>query len=933
MFHSGSGVELLGRKRECQALDDLLKGVRAGASAALVIRGEAGIGKTALLEHVSSRADDCRVLKVAGLESEMELSYAGLQLLCAPLLSGLDDLAEPQRNALAAAFGLREIGAPDRFMVGLAVLNLLANAAAEQPLLCVVDDLQWLDEASALTLGFVGRRLGAESVLLIFALRVPTENEILRGLPELALDGLPDSASRQLLRTVVPGKVDPLLRERIVTEAAGNPLALLELPRGFTPPELASGMLGLDARPVPNRLEDDFILRVDALPEDTRSLLVIAASEPLGDARLLRRAARLLGIDADAVLARGEASSLFSLDAQVHFRHPLVRSAAYRAATRAELQNAHRALAESIDEHIDPDRRAWHRSQAATAPNEEIAWELARSAAAARERGGIVAMAAFLERSASLTPDPVLRSRRALDAAQAKLLSGAFDQAAGLVAMAEVPPSDDLGRARINLLDAQIAFVQNRGNEATSLLLSAARRLEQVNVSLARETYLDAIGAALFATHLARGPGLREAGAAARLAPQTESPALPDRLLDALAIRLTDGYTAGVGQMADVFEDLRSDRLPVAESMRWLLFGSVLASELWDFDGWLSTTTRNVAAVREAGALSELPTAIDSLTTVHLFAGNLATAAQLVGEAKAVCDAIGSPQARLGPLGLAVFRGQEREARALIAENLEEATARGQGAAVIITHWYRAVLCNSLGQYSEALEAAKEVIEHPEAFTSPPWGLVELVEAATRMGQSELAAEANQTLSTILTAAGTDWALGVQVRTTAQVSEGDAADDLYKRAIEKLSRTEARTDLARAHLLYGEWLRRESRRVDAREQLRIAHRMFEELGLSGFAERTRRELQATGAVVRLRMQMRTTDLTAQEDQIARLAGSGLTNGEIGVRLFLSPHTVDWHLRKVFAKLGITSRREIPNLLTVRATSSAPGLHGKQAATP
>lgn len=915
MTHRGSGVELLGRQPECAALDDLLAGVRAGTSAALVVRGEAGIGKTALLEHLSSSATGCRVLKVAGVQSEMQLSYAGLHLLCAPLLSNLDHLPEPQRNALAGAFGLRSGGGSDRFMVGLAVLSLLADAGQEQPLVCVIDDLQWLDEASAATLAFVARRLLAESVLLVFAVREPTEHAVVPGLPELALAGLPDAASRALLRSVVPGRIDPLVRERILTEAAGNPLALLELPRGLTPPELAGGFLGVVARPVPNQIEDDFVRRIQALPHGTRQLLVVAASDPQGDVRLLRRAARRLGIDADTVVSAGEAAELITLDTTVHFRHPLVRSATYRAASHAEQLAAHRALADSIDARADPDRHAWHRAHAATGPEEDIAQELLRSAETARSRGGVAAMAAFLDRAATLTPDPALRSQRALDAAQAKLLSGAFDQAAGLVAMAEVAPSDDLGGARIDLLNAQIAFVQNRGNEATPLLLSAARRLEQVDVSLARQTYVDAIGAAMFATHLAHDSGLREVAEAARMAPPATEPGLPDRLLDALSIRLTEGYARGVPRMAQVLEELSRDSLSISDSLRWLLFGSVLASELWDFDGWLATTTRHVSVVREAGALSELPTAIDALTTVHLFAGRLTTVAELVDEARTVCDAIGSPQARLGPLGLAAFRGREREARALVEDNLRDATARGQGAAVIITQWYRAVLCNGLGQYAEAFDAAARVIEHPEALTSHPWGLVEAVEAATRTGRTDIAASVNETLSGVLQAAGTEWALGIEARSRALVSTGSDAEGLFQRAVEHLGRTSVSTDLARAHLLYGEWLRRENRRVDARRELRTAYQMLDELGLDGFAARARRELRATGAVVRPRSEPTRPELTAQEEQIARLAAAGLTNPEIGARLFLSPHTVDWHLRKVFAKLGIGSRRDILDLLT------------------
>ncbi|WP_019179861.1 helix-turn-helix transcriptional regulator [Microbacterium yannicii] len=915
MTHGGSGVELLGRQRERTALGELVTAVRAGTSAALILRGEAGIGKTALLEYARSAAAGCRILRVAGVESEIELSYAALHQLCGPLLSGLDSLPEPQQDALARAFGLRSGGAPDRFMVGLAVLTLFADAAAEQSLVCLIDDLQWLDQASALTLAFVGRRLLAESVLLIFAVREPTDTNLLAGLPGLFLKGLSDAAARRLLDSVAPGRIDPLVRQRILSEAAGNPLALLEMPRGLIAPELASGFLNVAARSAPSHVEDDFLRRVQALPEEPRRMLVLAAADPVGDVRLLRRAAKASGFDVDLTLSHGHAADLIFVDTQVHFRHPLVRSATYRAASYSDRLEAHRALAESIDARAHPDQHAWHLGQATSAPHEAVARELVRSAEVAQARGGIAAMAAFLERAATLTPDPKLRSQRALDAAQAKLLSGAFDQAAGLVALAEIDPHDDLGRARVDILNAQIALMQNHGNEATPLLLSAAGRLERVDVSLARRTYLDAVGAALFASHLADGPGLREVGAAAAAAPTSDVPQLSDRLLDALSTRLTVGYVAAVPRMRAVLEELCENGPSTPETLRWLLFGSVLASELWDLDQWLAVATRHVAVVRETGTLTDLPLAIDALTTVQLFAGDLKGAAALIEEAKIICEAIGSPQARLGPLLLAVFQGREDEARSLIDETLPDATSRGQGAAVLVINWYHALLCNSLSLYSEALAAAERVVAHPEAFTAPWWALAEMIEAAARSGHNEIAAQALDALSGALQASGTDWALGVEARSRALLHTAAAAEGLYRSAIEHLSRTRANTDLARAHLLYGEWLRRENRRVDARNELRIAHRMLDERGLHAFADRARRELQATGTVVHPPKEQLPTTLTMQEEQIARMAGEGLTNPEIGARLFLSPHTVDWHLRKVFTKLGIASRREIRGLLS------------------
>lgn len=912
MTHSGSGVELLGRRQECRALDDLLTGVRARTGAALVLRGEAGIGKTALLQHAGAGAGGCRVLRVTGVESEMELSYAGLHQLCAPLLAGLETLPEPQRQALATAFGQQAGGVPDRFMVGLATLSLLAQAGDEQPLVCLIDDLQWLDQVSALTLAFVARRLLAEAVLLLFAVREPMSPDIVADLPQLTLRGLPDGASSQLLESIVPGRMDDRVRRRILKEAAGNPLALLELPRELTPPEPVSGLITVRSGTVPSRVEADYLSRVRALSEEDRRLLLTAAADPSGDVALLRRAAQRLRIDVDAALSEGNLNGLILIDEQVHFRHPLMRSAAYRAATDSERLEARRALADSIDVETDPDRRAWHRAQATTLPDEDVALDLVHSAGRAQERGGIAATAAFLERATALTPDPARRSQRALEAAQATLLSGAFESAAALVAMAEVRPTDDLGHARTDLLRSQIAFVRNRGNEATPLLLSAARRLEQVDITLARQTYVDAIAAALFASHLADGTGLLEAGAAARAAPPAPTtPLLADRLLDALALRLTDGYVTAVPAMAEVLEELCREDLSVQDTLRWLLFGSVLASDLWDLDRWRATTTRHVTVIREAGALSELPTAIDALATVHLFSGELAAAAALIDEARVVCEVIGSPQARLSPLGLAVFSGEQRKARTLIDDLMKAAAAQGQGASVMIAHWYDAVLCNSLGQYAQALVAARPVVDHPEAFSAPRWCLVELVEAAARSGDTASASTAVESLSEILRATGTDWALGVEARSRALVSQGSDAEDHYQQAIELLSRTRAQTCLGRAHLVYGEWLRRENRRIDAREQLGIAYDTLSDLGVEGFAQRARRELRATGAVVHPRTIRAATALTAQEEQIARLAGEGLTNPEIGARLFLSPHTVDWHLRKVFSKLGISSRREIP----------------------
>jgi DNA-binding CsgD family transcriptional regulator len=901
---------LRGRAAECAALDVLLDAVRRGESRTVVLRGEAGVGKTALLDYAIGSAQDYRVLRSVGVESEMELAFASLHQLCAPILDRRGSLPVPQRLALEVTFGLTTGPPPDRFLVGLATLSLLAEIADERPLLCVIDDAQWLDSASALTFALVARRLFAEPIALVFAVRESIDVRALAGLPELMTGGLSDDDARVLLDSALPGRMDDRVRGRFIAEARGNPLALLELPRGLTPAELAGGFGLPDVITLEDRIEQSFLRRLDPLPGETRRLLLIAAAEPFGDVSLLWRAADRLGLGPEAA-APAEAAGLIQLGALVRFRHPLVRSAVYREAPLPDRQEAHRALAESIDADVDPDRRAWHRAQAAPGPDEDVAVELERSADRAQARGGIAAAAAFLERAAALTPNPARRAQRAMEAAQAKLQAGAFEPAAALLAMSEAGPLDELGRARTDLLHAQIAFAHSRGNEAPPLLLAAARRLEQLDVALARETYLDAVAAAIFAGRLARGPGLREVAAAARGAPQPELARLPDRLLDAVVVRLTDGYSASAPMMQRVLGEFSDEGSSVHEALRWLWLAAVIAADLWDDERWHVVATRYVTITREAGALSELPAALDSLAYVHLFAGELAAAASLIEEVQTVCAAIGSTPARLGPLGLAAFRGREREARTLIDATLSEAVPRGQGAGVTVAHWLHALLCNGLGQYEEARGAAQVAAKHPEEFGAPRWGLVELVEAAARSGAPELASDALEQLSETARASGTNWALGLEARSRALLSEGDAAEHLYREAIERLDRTRARVNLARAQLVYGEWLRRENRRMDAREHLRTAHDTFSHIGAEAFAERAHRELLATGETARRRIvEAHVSSLTPQEAQIARLAREGLSNPEIGGQLFISPRTVQYHLGKVFAKLDITSRNQL-----------------------
>jgi DNA-binding CsgD family transcriptional regulator len=908
---------LMGREAECAVLERLLEAVRGGESRVLVLRGEPGVGKSALLEYLISNASGFRVERAAGVEYEMELAYAGLHQLCAPVLELRERLPDPQCEALATAFGLKAEAPPDRFVVGLAVLGLLAEVAEERPLLCVIDDAQWLDAASSLSLAFAARRLLAEPIGLVFAVREPSDVRELTGLEELHVEGLGEDDARALLDSALPERLDDQVRDLLIAESRGNPLALLELPRDLTPGELAGGF-GLSDVPLTTRLEQAFRRRLEPLPVQTQRLLLTAAAEPFGDVGLLWRAADLLGLGPDAA-APAEAAGLIRIGAQVRFRHPLVRSAVYHGASVPDRQAANRALAESIDPDIDPDRRGWDRAQAAPGPDEDVAAELERSADRAQARGGVAASAAFLHRAAALTPDRGLRAQRALQAAQAKLQAGAFEQAAALLAMAEAGPLDELGLARTDLLHAEIAFAQSRGSDAPPLLLAAARRLEQLDVELARESYLEAVSALIFASDLARGPGLREAGAAARAAPPLQQPRMPDMLLDALAVRLTDGYSASVPMMERVIGAFCDEEISVQEALRWLFLASVVAADLWDDERWHVLVSRHLTIAREAGALSELPLALDSRAFVHLFSGELAAAASLVEEAGTVSAAIGSIQPPFGALALTAVRGREREASTLIDATISAAVPRGQGLAVTMAHWLRALLCNGLGRYDDALAAAREAARHQEEFAAPRWGLVEVVEAATRTGALELGNDALEQLSVTTRASGTDWALGVEARLGAMLAEGDAAEELYREAIDRLTRTRVRTELARAHLVYGEWLRREQRRTDAREQLRTAHELLSEMGLEGFAERARRELAATGETVRPRGETATGVLTPQEAQVARLARDGLSNPEIGAQLFISPRTAQYHLRKVFLKLDITSRAQLGRVSDDRLT--------------
>jgi DNA-binding CsgD family transcriptional regulator len=880
----------------------------------LVITGEAGIGKSALLTYLEAEASGCSVVRVAGVQAEMELPYAGLHQLCSPLLDRLDLIPGPQRNALRTAFGLGAGPAPDRFLVGLATLSLMAAAAAERPLVCAVDDAQWLDRTSGETLAFVGRRLLAEAIVLVFALRDSADVQSFAGLPQLVLRGLAPGDAKDLLALAIPGPLDEGVRDRIVAETRGNPLALLELPRDLSYAELAGGFRLPEPRDLSDRIESSFQRRLDDLPSDTRRLLLLAGVDPTGDPALLYRAASWLGVKVDGHDLTGF-GGLLHWGARVTFCHPLARSAVYRAAPLEQRREAHRALAEATDPVRDADRRIWHLAQATEEPDEGLAAELERCAERAQARGGLAAAAAFLERATQLTPGRTQQTGRALAAARFELQIGALDSTHTMLSIAEKGDCGDLQRAQIDLLRAEAVFASNRGHQAPGLLLSAAHRLESLDTKLARDTYLDALSAAMFAGRLAvrTGVGVAEVAQAARRTPRSPEPDHGDLLFDALTARFADGYAAAVPLSKRALRAFRSGDLAPDAGLRWSWLADAIAADLWDDESWDVLGGRHVRLAREAGALGELVLALNSRIVLELFAGHYRTAVALADEASVVTETIGAGSIPYGALWLAAWQGREEEALEVIGARAAEAAARGEGIGQTVAQAARALLLNGLRQFESAMIEAQLASESPQELAASNWGLTELIEAAVRTGHDKVAADAFARLSQMTSASGTEWALGLQARSRALISDDDSAEPFYREAIERLGHTRVRAELARASLLYGEWLRRRGRRRDAREQLRAAHEMFTEMGGEAFAARAGHELTAIGEKLRRRVVPDAGQLTSREAEVARLAREGLSNPEIGARLFLSPRTVEYHLSNVFAKLGITSRHELDRL--------------------
>jgi len=899
---------LFGRSDECKLVDELLDAVRANESRTLLIIGEPGVGKTALLEYAVAAATDFQLERAVGVESEMELAFAALHQLCAPMLHRLDRLPDPQREALAIALGLTAGSVPDRFLVGLAALGLLSEAAADGPLLCVIDDAQWVDRASAQTLAFIARRASAESVGILCATRHPSQE--LERLSSLRLGGLDEHAARELLQSALSGPLDEHLRERIVLETRGNPLALLELPRGLTPMQLAGGFGILGPQALTGRIEETFVRRLDTLSEATRRLLLVAAAEPVGDPLLLLRACQRLGIS--VLPTNGESEEMLAFGERVTFRHPLVRSGVYRSAPVTERRAVHLALAEMTDRDVDPDRRAWHLAAAAAGPDENVASELERSAGRAQARGGAAATAAFLQRAVELTLDPSRLVDRALAAAEASLEAGNFDATQRLLATAERGPLDGFQRAQATLLRGHAALASRYGNDAAPLLLDAGKQLEPFDVSLARRAYLTAWHAAAAGNHLAGKCILLEVCRAVRaLPPLPPDPHPLDLMIEGFALLVTDGHAAAMPILQRAATEVL--QLPVEDVVRWGVHAGGIRSLIWGDDS-VAVYERQARLVREAGALGELPIHLQGLALDRAWQGDLAGARRLIAEAESIPTSAGNQVPPFALLRILALEGREIEAFSLIEAVIQEGTARGQGQAVMVAYWAAAVLNNGLGHYEDAAAASREVVTNGTYPLLTMWALFELIEASARVGDTTVARDALDELAATTQPAGSGFALGIEARCRALLGEGDDAETAYREAIKQLDRAGIRTELARAHLLFGEWLRRTNRRVDARAELRTAHEQFTSMGMEAFAERARRELLATGETARKRTIETRDDLTPQERQIAELARDGLSNPEIGARLFLSRRTVEWHLRHVFAKLGISSRRELKSAL-------------------
>ncbi|WP_306360112.1 LuxR family transcriptional regulator [Nocardia sp. CC227C] len=889
-------IGLVGRQESIRCLDGVIASARAGSGAALLLRGDPGVGKSALLAAAERRAGGFRVLRSAGSEFEAELPFAGLHQLCAPELDRLAALPPVPRRALEAAFGLADV-IPDLFAIGVGVLELLGAAGRERPLLCVVDDAHWLDDASARVLSFVARRIGSESIAVLLAARMSGRTAALDTLPVVEVHGLDDADARALLAAGAPGSLDDRVRERILAEARGNPLALLELPRNGV---MAGGFAVPDEYPVTAAIERGFRARLLALPAAHRLLLTIASADPTGDTGLLWSAVDSAGLDPSVAADTG---GLADFDVRVRFCHPLARSVVYRAADPEQRRAAHGWLADATDEITDPDRRAWHRALACAGPDDEVAAELEVVAGRAETRGGVAAAAAFLARAAALTRDPDRRVDRILTAVRARLAAGAVAAAADLLATVDEGRLDVARRARVDQLHGRLAFARDADGAGPAFMLRAAHRLAAADPRRSRAYFLDALEMAL---EVGRATGVMDMVLeAARAAPPAPPPSgASDALLDAMLSLSAGDHRTATALLRPMLSEGAAEMWTERPAL-----GVMLAAELWDIDAHARLTAQLLRVGRESGSLPLLRLGLTQVATAAVHRGDLDAAAAAIAEEEAVADAFGAAPHLYPRLHLAALRGRRAELAALADAVRAAARQRGEEHLLANVHWATAISCNAVGEYAAALDAARRATAHRALFVAGI-SLAELVEAAVRSGEPAAARIASAELTERAAAAGTAWSLGVAAAARALVS--DAEDD-YRESLVHLDAAPLLPSRARARLRYGEWLRRQGRRKEAREQLRAAHESLSDIGMAAFARRAAAELRATGESVRSRTKPTYDQLTMQELHIARLVATGATSKEVAAQLFLSPRTVDAHLRNIFRKLGVTSRRQLRTL--------------------
>ncbi len=913
MRHSVRVSTLLDRVQEKEALDEVLGAVRAGLSGAVVLVGEVGVGKTVLLDYAAaSAAAEMDVVRVVGNESETELGFAALHQLVVPFLGRLGRLPAPQREALGSAFGLVEVARPpDLFLVGLAALTLLADAASERPVLCLIDDAQWVDQASARVLGFVARRLLADRVGMLFAVREESGRPAgLEGLTELHVTGLPESEAHLLLTSVAAPGLERRVRERILVEARGNPLALVELGRELAEEDLSVSASRGKPLPIGRRLEERFLSRVRSLPVQNQTLLLLAAADQLGDPALLWRAAEQLGI-AQQDAEQPELDDLLVIEPRVAFRHPLMRSAVYQGASPEARRRAHEALAAAIDPELDPDRRAWHRATATLRPDEDVASELELSA----RRGGLASQAAFFERAAELSTDDVSRCRRLVAAAEAHSFAGAPQRTLALLDRAARSADGSLEQANLLRLRARTTLDLGETSEAVSLFVRAALAYESFDIRAARDMILEALADCYWA-----GPqAMRDAAMAGKALPrvrESETSAM-DLLMDGFADLYLGDWSAAAPPLREAIARVRAGELswwqaPAGEQMTpWEAWWA--AMHLCDLEAWRELISRGTDSFRRRGMLTSLAATLDNLGVLEGYCGRFDRAEAYLAEAHDVMAAIGGSHlvsTTFTEVVLLAYRGREAQAREAVVRLGERSATQGEGNRVVSAA--RAELCVldlSLGNYAQALAAAQEVF-----VADPPFigikALPDLIEAACRVGEEETARAGLIRLQARAQASGSSWALGLLARSQALVADDGQAEERFGEALAQLRDAGATIDLARAHLLFGEWLRRKRRRREARDQLRTAHQMFDMMGADAFAMRAENELRATGERARRRAVGPREELTPQEERIARLAADGDSNQEIAARMFISPATVDYHLRKVFRKLHVNHRAEV-----------------------